>query len=114
MPQQPLDFSLFRPQGEAMRRETSLVRAVLLLWMLLSFGAPLLVWLAGLGDPQHLGRSMLTELRLFGFPFHYWLLAQGCTGGFVLLCKLYCTLWDRRFPPYRPDYLKDKANDRDN
>lgn len=102
MPRPPLDFSLLRPQGEAMRREAFLVRNILLLWALLSFGMPLLVWLAGLGDPQGLGRSPLTDLRLLGFPLHYWLLAQGCTGGFVLLCKLYCTLWDKTARAQRP------------
>ncbi|MGC8141308.1 sodium/substrate symporter small subunit, partial [Salmonella enterica] len=31
------------------------------------------------------------------FPLHYWLIAQGCTIGYILLCKLYCVLWDKRF-----------------
>lgn len=112
MARPPLDFSLLRPQGEAMRREVALIRTILLLWAALSFGAPLLVWLAGLGDPQGLGRSLLTELRLFGFPFHYWLLAQGCTIGFVLLCKLYCTLWERRARARRPTRSHAGEDDR--
>ena len=47
-------------------------------------------------------RHLSLELRLFGFPFHYWLVAQGCTIGFVLLCKLYCTLWERGSRAQRP------------
>lgn len=110
MPHAPLDFSLLRPQGAAMRREVSLIRTILLLWALLSFGLPLLVWLTGLGDPQGLGRSQLTELRLFGFPAHYWLLAQGCTGGFVLLCKLYCLWWDKNALPSQPSKHPAEVN----
>lgn len=99
--QQRLDFSFFRPHGEQMRRETRLIRTVLAGWAALSFGLPLLIWLAGLGDSSGLGRSFLTEARLGGFPLHYWLLAQGCTGGFIVLCKLYCSLWQRRLA-HRP------------
>ena len=40
--------------------------------------------------------QFITEARFLGFPLHYWLIAQGCTIGYVLLCKLYCILWDAR------------------
>lgn len=86
-------INLFRPEGERLRREVAVIRIVLLLWALIAFGFPLFVWLCGLGDPQGFGASWLTRTRLFGnFPLHYWLIAQGATIGFVLLCKLYTVL----------------------
>jgi len=85
--------NFFKPSGENMRREVAITRTVLLLWLLLSFGIPLAIKLAGRDE---LGTSWFTETRIFGFPLHYWLLAQGCTLGYVALCKLYCQLWDRR------------------
>jgi putative solute:sodium symporter small subunit len=79
-----------------MKKEVGIATIVLLLWAFLSFGLPLLIWLFGLGDPASLGRSWLTERRFIGFPLHYWLIAQGCTLGYVVLCKLYCFLWEKR------------------
>ncbi len=89
-----VDVNFFRPSTESMRREVGIASTILVLWALLSYGLPLLIWVAGLDDP--LGRSVLTETPFLGFPLHYWLIAQGCTIGYVLLCKLYCVLWDRR------------------
>jgi len=79
-----------------MKKEVGVATTVLLLWALLSFGLPVLIYLAGLGDPTGLGESFLTRSRFLGFPLHYWLIAQGCTIGYVLLCKLYCVLWEKR------------------
>jgi len=89
-------INLFRPEGERLRCEVGVIRIILLLWALIAFGLPLLVWLFGLSDPQGLGASWLTRTRLFGgFPLHYWLIAQGATIGFVLLCKGYTLLLAR-------------------
>lgn len=92
--------NFFAPSTAKMKAEVSVARAVLAIWAFLSFGIPTLIWLAGLGDPTGLGQSFFTENRsLLGFPLHYWLLAQGCTFGFVLLCKFYCILWDNLVIP---------------
>lgn len=91
-------INFFRPSTLNMSKEVGIAGTVLAIWGVLSFGIPLLVWGAGLGDPTGLGRSFLTETRFLGFPLHYWLVAQGCTVGYVLLCKIYCLLWDRRLP----------------
>lgn len=89
-------INLFRPEGERLRREVAVIHIILLLWALIAFGLPLLVWLFGLGDTQGLGASWLTRTRIFGnFPLHYWLIAQGATIAFVLLCKLYTLLLAR-------------------
>ena len=89
-------INLFRPEGERLRREVAVIRMVLFLWAAIAFGLPLFVWLCGLGVPQGFGASWLTRTRAFGnFPLHYWLLAQGATLGFVLLCKLYTVLLAR-------------------
>lgn len=97
-PQPRVYINFFRPSTLNMRKEVRVAHLVLAVWGILSFGLPLLVWGAGLADPSGLGRSFLTEFRFFGFPLHYWLIAQGCTIGYVLLCKLYCILWDARLP----------------
>ena len=89
-------INLFRPEGERLRQEVAVIRIVLSLWALIAFGLPLFIWLCGLGDPQGLGASWLTRTRIFGnFPLHYWLIAQGATIAFVLLCKLYTELLAR-------------------
>ena len=91
-----VQVNFFRPGSGPLKKEVGIAATIILFWALLSFGIPTLVFLAGRGDPSGLGESFLTRARLFGFPLHYWLLAQGCTVGYVLLCKLYCLLWDRR------------------
>lgn len=91
-----VQVNFFRPQAASMKQEVRIAGIILLIWALLSFGIPALIFLAGLGDPSGLGQSFLTRARFLGFPLHYWLVAQGCTIGFILLCKLYCALWDRR------------------
>ncbi len=91
-----IEVNFFKPSAPNMRAETRIAKIILLIWLVLSFGLPLMIWVAGLGDPSGLGRSFLTESRFLGFPLHYWLIAQGCTIGYVLLCKLYCVLWDQK------------------
>jgi putative solute:sodium symporter small subunit len=89
-------INFFRPATAEMRKEVGIAWVIIALWAILSFGIPVLLWLAGLGDSTGLGASFLTRASFLGFPLHYWLVAQGCTIGFVLLCKLYCVLWDRK------------------
>ncbi len=94
-PRETVQVNFFAPSTDSMKAEVSVVRIILVVWAFLSFGVPTVIWLAGLGDPSGLGESFITQNRsILGFPLHYWLLAQGCTGGFILLCKLYCILWD--------------------
>lgn len=94
--QEPVRVNFFRPATQSMQKEVGVAGTVILVWALLSFGIPALIFFAGLGDASGLGRSVFTRTRFLGFPLHYWLIAQGCTIGYVLLCKLYCVLWDRR------------------
>lgn len=88
--------NFFKPNTPTMRSEVAISRVVIVFWAVLSFGLPILVWFAGQGDPSGLGESFLTRSRFLGFPLHYWLIAQGCTIGYILLCKLYCALWETR------------------
>ncbi len=88
------DVNFFNPSTASMKKEVSIARTILVFWFALSYGIPLVIWLAGLGNPY--GASFLTETRFLGFPLHYWLIAQGCTIGYILLCKLYCVLWDKK------------------
>ena len=88
--------NFFAPSIDSMKVEVSVARIVLVCWAFLSFGIPTLIWIAGLGDPTGMGESFITQNHsILGFPLHYWLLAQGCTIGYILLCKLYCVLWDK-------------------
>lgn len=93
---EPVHVNFFKPSSPSIRKEVAVAGIILALWAGLGYGIPILIWLAGLGDPSGLGASFMTRTRFLGFPLHYWLVAQGCTIGFVLLCKLYCILWDRR------------------
>ncbi|MBE0503726.1 MAG: DUF4212 domain-containing protein [Desulfuromonadales bacterium] len=98
-------INLFRPEGERLRQEVAVIRIVLVLWALIAFGLPLFIWLCGLGDPQGFGASWLTRTRIFGgFPLHYWLVAQGGTIAFVLLCKLYTELLARALRKIAPPW----------
>jgi len=90
-----VQINFFRPGCDRLRAEVGISRAIIVLWFLLSYGIPIVIWLAGSGDPSGLGESVITRSRFLGFPLHYWLMAQGCTVGYILLCKLYCVLWDR-------------------
>lgn len=96
VPRERVHINFFTPSTDSIKAEVSVARIILAVWAFLSFGIPTLIWLAGLGDPSGLGESFFTRDRsILGFPLHYWLLAQGCTFGFILLCKLYCILWDQ-------------------
>ncbi len=93
---QRVHVNFFAPSTDGMKAETSVAKTIIVLWFLLSYGIPVLIWLAGLSDPNGLGESFITNARFLGFPLHYWLLAQGCTMGYILLCKFYCILWDAK------------------
>ncbi len=97
-----VDVNFFRPSTENMKAEVRIVKIVLICWALLSYGIPVIIYLAGLGDPSGLGESFITRARFLGFPLHYWLIAQGCTIGYILLCKLYCMLWDKKITRQGP------------
>ena len=93
---EPVHVNFFAPSTASMKAEVSVARFILIGWGFLSYGIPTLIWIAGLGDPTGLGESFITQNRsILGFPLHYWLLAQGCTIGYILLCKLYYVLWDK-------------------
>lgn len=94
--QQPVEINFFKPSTAGIRAEVSIARTIIFFWFFLSYAIPGIIWLAGLGDPRGMGESFVTNARFLGFPLHYWLLAQGCTLGYILLCKLYCSLWDRK------------------
>ncbi len=98
-----VSVNFFSPSTLSMHKEVGVAKAILLLWAVLSFGLPVLIWLSGVLNGSALGESWFTRTGFLGFPLHYWLIAQGCTIGYVFLCKLYCVLWDNRVRrPIRP------------
>ena len=70
-------INFFKPSSQNMRAEVGISKVIIALWFLLSYGLPIIIWIAGLGDPSGLGASFITEARFLGFPLHYWLMAQG-------------------------------------
>lgn len=98
---QRVHVNFFAPSSDGMKAETSVAKTIMFLWFLLSYGIPFFIWIAGMSDPNGLGESFITDARFLGFPLHYWLLAQGCTLGYLILCKLYCILWDIKVTPLR-------------
>ena len=98
---QRVNVNFFAPSSDGMRAETLVAKTIIVLWFFLSYGIPTFIWVAGLSDPNGLGESFITDARFLGFPLHYWLLAQGCTLGYLILCKLYCVLWDFKVTPLR-------------
>ena len=88
--------NFFRPSTANMKAEARIAATIIGFWALLSYALPLGIFLAGLGDPAGMGESFFTRARFLGFPLHYWLIAQGCTIGYIVLCKIYCLLWDRK------------------
>ena len=91
-----VEVNFFKPSTPGMKAEVGIAATIIAIWAALSYGIPILIYLAGLGDPTGMGASFFTRARFLGFPLHYWLIAQGCTIGYVLLCKLYCALWEKR------------------
>jgi len=65
-----LQVNFFKPSTPGMKKEVGIASTILVIWALLSFGIPALIYLA--------------------------VIAQGCTIGYIVLCKLYCVLWDKR------------------
>jgi hypothetical protein len=43
-----LQVNFFRPSTKNMKAETGIARTIILAWLLLSYGIPLVIWLAGL------------------------------------------------------------------
>jgi len=86
-----LDISFFNPKRAHVKAEVKAASIIIVLWAIIWMTTPILLKLTG--DAQGIGP--LTKATIMGFPMHYWLVAQGTTMGFVLLCLFFVFLWNK-------------------
>ena len=86
-----IDISFFNPHREHVKAEVKAARTVIILWFFCTFLTPILIALTGGPDGT---QSFLCKFKILGFPAHYWLVAQGSTIGYILLCALFVKLWN--------------------
>jgi putative solute:sodium symporter small subunit len=87
-----LDVSFFNPKRAHVKAEVKAASIILVLWALVWMTTPVLI--AIFGDEKGMG-TFLTDSTFLGFPLNYWLVAQGSTIGFVLLCGLFVILFNK-------------------
>lgn len=91
-------INFFLPRRGFMRDEVLFIWIALIGWAGLTFGFQYLIY-AQQNDPTGVGP--LTELTLFGFPFHYWFTGQFLIVWFIFLCFLFNVMVDRLTERYR-------------
>lgn len=93
-PQPSPDYrvNLFRPRAGLMRQRVLYMWVLLASWAFFTFGFQALLALI---QRDELGQSSLTDLVIFGFPFHYWFTGQFLMVWFILLCLLFNLFIDR-------------------
>ncbi len=89
---QMIDINFFNPQHEKVKGEVKAAKIIIILWACATFLTPLIIALTGGPDGS---QSFLCKIKFLGFPFHYWLVAQGSTIGYVVLCWLFVKLWNK-------------------
>ena len=89
---QMLDINFFSPKQEKVKAEAKAAKIIIILWFCATFLTPIIIALTG--GPTGLD-SFLCKIKFLGFPFHYWLVAQGSTIGYVVLCWLFVKLWNK-------------------
>jgi len=87
-----IDISFFNPKREQIKAETKAAKTVLILWAIATFLVPTIIAITGGPDGS---QSFLCKMKILGFPAHYWLVAQGSTISYVLLCALFVKLWNK-------------------
>ncbi len=87
-----IDISFFNPKREKVQAEAKAAKIIIILWAIATFLTPLIIAITGGPDGT---QSFLCKIKFIGFPFHYWLVAQGSTIGYVVLCWLFVKLWNK-------------------
>lgn len=91
-PAEDYRVNFFRPRPGYMRQKVIYIWVLLTSWAVFTFGFQLLLaWTST--TPQ--GGGPLTELTLFGFPFHFWYTGHFLIVWFIILCFLFNTFVDR-------------------
>ena len=90
--------NFFRPRPGYLRRRVIYTWILLISWAFFTFGFQiLLTWL----QRNAAGEGRLTDLHLFGFPFHYWFTGQFLIVWFIFLCFLFNIFLDQLTKIYR-------------
>ncbi len=84
--------NLFRPKKGYMRDEVVIILAILIGWVVVTFGFQLVIRLLS-SSPQ--GCSLVTTFYFFKLPFHFWFTAQFLPLWFVILCLIFNVFVDR-------------------
>ena len=87
-----LEINFFNPRQEKVKAEAKAAKIIIILWFFATFLTPIIIALTGGPDGS---QSFLCKIKFIGFPFHYWLVAQGSTIGYVVLCWLFVRLWNK-------------------
>ncbi len=87
-----IDISFFNPKRDHIKREVKVASRILILWFLATFLVPIIILFTGGPDGS---QSFLCHMKFLGFPFHYWLVAQGSTICYILLCLYFVSLWEK-------------------
>ncbi len=89
---QMIDINFLNPHHEKVKAEAKAAKIIIVLWFCATFLTPIIIALTGGPDGT---QSFLCKIKFLGFPFHYWLVAQGSTIGYVVLCWLFSKLWNK-------------------
>ena len=84
--------NFFRPRPGYMRQKVVYIWVMLTSWAFFTFGFQ---WLLYLVERHPNGASFLTDMTVFGFPFHFWFSGHFLIVWFIFLCFLFNTFVDR-------------------
>lgn len=85
-------INFFRPRPGYMRQKVTYIWVLLTSWAVFTFGFQLvLAWTSR--NPQ--GEGLLTDVQIFGFPFHFWFTGHFLIVWFIFLCFLFNSFVDR-------------------
>jgi putative solute:sodium symporter small subunit len=89
--EKPYRVNLFRPKSGHMRDEVIIIFAILFGWAICTFGFQILLTVCrGTG-----AGSLLTGLKIFGLPLHFWFTGQFLPLWFIILCVIFNLYIDR-------------------
>ncbi|MFA5514701.1 MAG: DUF4212 domain-containing protein [Desulfuromonadales bacterium] len=90
--------NFFFPRPGYLRRRVTYTWVLLISWAFFTLGFPLLLKFLQVNSA---GESGLTDLVVFGFPFHYWFAGQFLIVWFIFLCILFNVFLDQLTKAYR-------------
>lgn len=93
------EVNLFKPATPFMKDMLFIIWTTFAVWLFFVFGMPTIIWLTG----DAMGIGPLTQFTFMGFPFHYWVTAQGSPTVALILCLVFCIRLDKLNQKYGVD-----------